>query len=417
MVSKPKIQRYFPVVPKNVLESLHIKDALTAQRKLARDYLQDGYDIFNAYYTDGSHPLVSPDNVRWILARNDHTTLRPTANEDADFMRKVLTRSLTPLPTRATCSREEQIRMLVTAVKSDEELQKLVADNPGHMLACVSGTKESPAFPHFYTKADQIWRDLEGKAKLKEEAAEAGLNLAEYDSVIPYMHWLDGDTTTVSDLLKAEAEACKEFGFTWKSILKVSVHAHVTHNSVYGDDYFRSVYDATKAVLEAGADCVKTSTGLGALPPLNDLVAKDDGSVIPKSLPMMVALRDFNKANDAQRWPKYSGGHAHEADGAVLKHLTEEICGAEVADKMVIGAGTHFRDRNIQYIYEVEGSDSGITPSDFEPYGHDFDSLPAFRRGWSNSLDSVGNEQLPPELLRVSGAGPNIVDDMDVPGL
>lgn len=414
MVSKPKIPRHFAVIPKNVLESLNIQDDLAEQRQFARDLLFQSYDISNRYHANGAHEDVTADTARWVLSRNDHSALRDSANEDQDFMRRMLERSLGPVPVRAICTRHEQIQMLIDLVTNDDALQEQVASNPAFKLAVVSGSKNSPAFPHFHLNADNIWRDLESKAQLKEQGAKVGLNLEEYDSVIPYMHWLDGDRTTVDAVLKAEAEACREFGFTWKSIVKASVHAHVEHNSVYGADYFRSVYDATQAVLEAGADCAKTSTGLGAMPPLNDLVAKDDGAVPAKVLPLIMAMRDFNQANDDMRWPKFSGGNSNEADGVVLKFLAENILGSEIADQMVIAGGPHFRDRHVEFIYEQEGPSSVITPSDFAPYGHNFGSMSAFRKGWQGTKISSEHETLPPELQFIKPDGSDLTQDLDI---
>lgn len=406
MVSKPHIPRHFSVITNNVFSSYDIKDDLREQRERARELLREGHSILDDYYTNGQHPLVSPDTSRWALARNDHTTLRPNANEDKDYMRRMLVRSLTPVPVRALCSREEQIKMVLDIVKEDDEIQGLLAQNPDFMIACVSGSNRLPAFPHFYTEADQVWRDLEGKAKIKEEMAKYGANFAEYDSVIPYMHWLDGDFKKVGEILDAEAAACEAFGFTWKSILKISVHAHSGHNAAFGADFFQSVYRATEEVLQRGAACAKTSSGLGAMPPLNDLVSKDDGAVLPKALPMIMGVAAFNAANGTKRWPKFSGGNTNEAEGAVLKHITELACGDDVADLSVIGAGVQFRDRNVQYIYEQEGAKSGVKPADFAPYQQDFSKLPAHRVGWGGSKASNANTPLPPELAN-AGSEPD----------
>ncbi|MFN3701284.1 MAG: hypothetical protein ACK4VI_07170 [Alphaproteobacteria bacterium] len=378
-------RKHHSVVPHNVTASLMIADDLAPQRLMAHEALHDIFALYDAFENgeQGANTRFSPDLARYALARNDHTTLRPAANEDKAYMRRMLERSLLPIPVRALCAREEQMRMVIELIAEDTALQDALAKAPDFKLAMVSGSQSTSAFPHFFRDIDAVKRDLERKNTLKEFAQKQGINAVwEYDSVIPYMHWLDGDFEHVRKMLEAEAEETKRFGFTWKSIQKLSVHAHDAFNKPFGADYFKSAYESSMMALEAGAECVKTSSGLAALPPLHDFVAKDDGAYASKVLPMLMAVRDFNAKTGEARWPKFSGGSLNIADAAAVFALSEALCGSEIAQKTVIGAGTGFRDNLVRFVYEHEGVQSGVKSHDFAPYKFDAAGVSPFRRGW-----------------------------------
>jgi hypothetical protein len=239
-------------------------------------------------------------------------------------------------------------------------------DHPHIRLNFVTG------FPHSAKSAKEGRRQIE---QIREWTKDAP-NPVDIDTVIYYLAWMQGDKQLVKDILKAEGEACREFGFTWKSIQKICAHAHYGVNTAYGKDYFKSVYESTTAALEAGADCAKTCTGLAAEPPLHDFVAQDVG-FITHSLPMLMAVRDFNIKHGTNRWPKFSGGNLSEADVAVNYYASEKLLGRDVAEKMVMGAGFGLRKRELEFILLEEGpkGNEAIIQA-LQPWDLDITNLP-----------------------------------------
>jgi len=361
MVLKTSVPVDLPNRPRAVLASMlpqNDDDRLTEQRALSLAVNRQVDALYRQYYASHSHPLVSSETAHWALGKTDHTSLRTTRNESDNWMRRLAEECLNPVPLRAICTwaDEDKLTPILDVLKNHPEIKIAVVTN----------------FPHGDASPEDAARQIHRVAELLKGVP----NPVEIDTVVNYRAWLNGDVESVRATLQAERQACSQHGFTWKSIQMVSVHAHEGQNTTYGDDFFASVYDLATLCLEEGADCVKTSTGAAAAPPLSYFVKKDIGHMAA-ALPMLIALRDFNAANSTNRWPKFSGGHRNEADAAAFKLAVDTIT-PELSDSTVFGAGYRFRQRLLQYLQEqgYELSPKALQPKDLTP-----ERLPAHLTG------------------------------------
>ena len=360
---------HMPIVPPPLINSLKIDDHLSAQRMRARELLFRAFDLYQTYYTTGTHPDVTPELAEWAIRRTDHTTLRTKRNETTDFMRRMVFEATNPWPMRSVTTWPD-----ARDSAYGDKLTPLIEglhDHPKIGITLVLG------YPHGFASPDEAKRIFhEWREKLRDVK-----NPLDFDTVINYSAWMRGDVKLVEDVLRAEGEAARETGITWKSIQKVSVHAKAGDNKIYGGDFFRSVYDSSRMALAAGADCVKTSTGVSAMPPFNYFVPADTG-IIFRSLPMVSALADFNRENGTKRWPKFSGGNTNEADAAVAKMVSSELLGAEQGENIVFGTSYRFRLQLLTFIAQQTWPDCPFDADRLlSPYGIDVESLDPSRRG------------------------------------
>lgn len=198
------------------------------------------------------------------------------------------------------------------------------------------------------------------------------------DTVMDYPAWMEGRHDIVEAKFKAEGGMCRKLGVEWRPILKVSVHAHAAKNKAYGGDYFRSIYEAAQLALKYGGN-PKASTGQAAAPPYNDFSPKDTGH-LAAFLPMVMAIRDFNKQHGTGYYAKSSGGNESEVDSAVLHHVVKTLI-PDVADRLVTGANYRYLRRHLVYILEQKGEDCGFDPKILEPYGVDRNAIPSYMMG------------------------------------
>ncbi len=350
------VPHHYPVVPKPVIDSFLIDDSLKDERRELYSILLDCYDIYNGYFKDQEHPLVTPETAEWALRHTDHTTLMPNKAEGREWMLRLAFEAADPVPMRSICAQPDKIGPVIEYLK----------DHPDVRISVVTG------FPHSAWTPENAKREIDNVAKILKDVK----NPVDIDTVANYSAWMDGDHELVRKIMEAESQACKEHGFTWKCILKVSVHAFASKNEVYGSDTYRSIRDMGMMALEAGADCIKTSTGQAAMQPYNDFVKKDVGH-IPLALMMMSAIAEFNKNNNTHRWPKFSGGHESEADAAVFRYAMSKVL-PEVENEAVFGANYRFRKRLLNYLAE-QGRE--MDPKLLMPHGIETDSLPRHLTG------------------------------------
>lgn len=361
----------YPVVPKSVLTSLFIDDELKAQRRQAYKMLMESYDIYNEYFAHGAHPLVTADLVRWAISRTDHTTLLTNRAEDREWMTRIAEEATSPIEMKAVCAYFDKLGPVVDYFKA----------HPHMRIAFVSN------FPHGTQSAAESARTIE---KNIETLRKLGVtNPIDVDTVVNYQAWMDGKLDQVEEVLKAEGEACRKMGATWKTILKVSVHAYSNKNEAYGEDFFKSVYDLTKLSMKHGGN-PKTSTGQAAAPPFNDFVSKDIGH-IAAALPMIIAIRDYNAEHGTAYWPKFSGGNESEADVAILCNAVKTLL-PDVLDKMVIGANYRLR-KNLLSCLANMGEDVDVKY--LMPNGFSLEDIPAHRRGLPDPQPLSGGVEKP----------------------
>jgi len=360
MVYAPPFDYHYGVIPPHIIDSFFIDDDLIDLRQEAYNLWREAQKIYRAYAESGEHSLVSPQLVREALGKTDHTTLRDTRNENAEWMRRIGYEATTPVPMRAVCTWPDWGQNFYTDKLTP--LAEYLRAHPEIGIAIVVNYPQGDWAPQRSQKTILEFAEFVAKHHLK--------NPIDIDSVANVQKWMAGDIGAVEAALEAEGEACKETDFTWKLILGVAQHAHKDNNGAYGRDTFRSIYDLGIMGLEHGADCLKTSTGLGAKPP-NHLFTPEDTGPIYRATMMLAALKAFNKQYGETRWPKFSGGNKSEIDAAVLTHATQEMCGQRVRDKMAFGTSPWFRHNLLTYLHKALGEECGFDPGILQPY--DFD--------------------------------------------
>ncbi len=388
MALPSSVPTHEPVVHGPVYRSYDIKGSLEEQRKTGRQLLARAGSIlqqWKRHRLDPENapcpPEVNPDMARWALERTDHTTLRDTRNEDADWIRRMTWEASHPFTMRGVCTwpDEDKIGPLVTDIRN----------TPGARIIMVAN------YPHGAKTPAQARKNI-AKAMTLVEGAPNNIDI---DTVIPYKMWLAGNRDKVQEILKAEGAECRKHGATWKCIIEV------TAMGAGSEDAFKNIYDASMMALEAGADFVKTSTGVAAQPPYNDDVTKDTG-FIARALPMIVAVRDFNAANGTTRSVKFSGGNENEADAAILRMACEKLI-PEVLDEIAYGTSPNFRTRLLQYYMEAKGAQCEFGPEVLLPYGVDIAALGAGRMGLPdpNPVSGALLGQAPGLAKQVSAGG------------
>lgn len=357
------VNRYEPVMPRPVLESLRMNgkgDSLALQREEVLDILHECYAIYASYAQNQHHDDIHIDLVPWALARTDHTTLKQNRSENRDWMKRLSEEAVSPFPVRSICTYPDKIMPVVRALKP----------HPNIAIACVTG------FPHSAFSAKQAYQEIKDYA----EKTDGITNARDVDTVCHYLAWMNGEHDLFEDILRAESEAAAEFGMTWKPILKISTDAYAAKNIEYGSDCFRSIYDKTRLICSYGGN-PKTSTGQAAHAPYNDFTKKDVGH-IALALMMMVATRDYNaeESPKAKLWNKFSGGHESEADIAVFRHAAKRIY-PDMQDSIVFGANYELRKRLLMFRAEQMGDDLDFDRKYLGEYGFNRAALPASLTG------------------------------------
>lgn len=352
------LPHHYPVMPAPVLNSLLYgpEHGLQEQRARAREIVFAVDDLYKDFFENGMHPDVTAEMAAWGYNHIDYTTLRPTRNEDAQFLRRMIEDANGKLPARAICfwNDIQKIQAVIDLLKEFPALRFAVVTN----------------FPHGNATPAEAARQIYAVRKLIGDIP----NQVDIDSVIHYQAWLNGDEDLVRRILEAEAKACAECGFLWKSIQKISVHGRL-------HDPFKSIYRSSMMAMECGADCIKTSTGLAAKPPHNDFVPVD--TAYPGNMvPMFLAIRDFNEKNGAMRWPKISGGQRSVVDIAAVRLLAKMSIGPDLVDSLVVGSGIRIRPSLFEYIANEMGQDALeiLGPDAFTPRYNTIE-LPDFMRG------------------------------------
>lgn len=400
-----------PVVPRPVLESLSstkYPDDLAEMRDLARELVHrihvmgntydeiyragpQSYDdyvaAFKTTYSQPGHPLaklsaaekldlmVMPDKIAQMVRQIDHTTLNTKGDEDRAFMTRMFNESVSPIPLKAICARPEKMSLILD----------LFAARPERRIAIVTG------FPHSAYNPDNARREIDGVREMIERKNLK--NPVDIDTVAHYVAWMNGDHDLVRAIFAAEAQACKDNGFTWKTILESSVHAYASKNTIYGEDAFRSLYEIGEMAMEEGLKAglerhyLKTCTGQPMVQPYNNFVPAD--VAYPElTAPMFMAAAQFNAVHGTKVMCKVSGGNLNEKDVVANLYLyqqsNERLGAPDLTDDLVMGAGPHFRDNLLRFLYHMEkigGPKCGFGPEVFTPYGVDVDALPSHAMG------------------------------------
>lgn len=366
-MARPHVPHQFPVVTNSTLDSFLTddpNDPLYEHRLEAFDILYDCYQNYHDFFEKQKDRKDWADLAKWAIQHTDHTTLRPTRNENKEWVGRMVYEATTPYDMRGICMNEDygqngysdKLGPLIKELKSNPQIRLVVTIN----------------YPHGdLTAKESARRILELKKFLDGNGVK---NAVDVDTVLPYQKWIAGDIEHVRKVLKAEGEACKKSGFTWKSIQMVSVHAR-------SKDFFKSIYNSSMEALNAGADFIKTSTGLGAKEPDNDLVPSDTGQLI-KAISMIMAVRDFNAEHNARRTVKFSGGNKHIADAVVLHEAAKKLLGEDLIDDIAYGTSYRFRHNLLMYINRVKD-----TETDFDarkiltPHNIKKDEIPLHRLG------------------------------------
>ncbi|WP_419901532.1 deoxyribose-phosphate aldolase [Kiloniella sp.] len=124
----------------------------------------------------------------------------------------------------------------------------------------------------------------------------------EVDVVVPYQSWMSGDKTSAPELVRACKDACGE-----KVSLKV-----ILESGAFED--LSSLYELSLAVIDAGADFIKTSTG-----------KTDVSATLEAAKIMLKAIKDSGKACGF----KASGGIRTHAQAVEYMDLAAQIMGSD----------------------------------------------------------------------------------------
>lgn len=252
--------------------------------------------------------VITPEKISDILSSAEHTTLSPQGSENKEFMTRICTEANKPIKLGAICAHPEKLELIVDFLKKNPKQAVSFACGYPHSSFSAAEAEESIKDVHKFM----------AKHKLK--------NPVEINTVAHYAAWMDGDTDLVRDIFTAEARACAAAGFTLKTAMKSLVHASATRNTLYGEDYFRSVYDMASMAMEAARDegldafYLQTGTGLPANAPFNNSVALDV-TYAESAAPVFMAVADFNAENDPQVGVKVAGGIKNEKDIVGLAYL------------------------------------------------------------------------------------------------
>ena len=150
--------------------------------------------------------------------------------------------------------------------------------------------------------------DIAVAVKQTEDIVNNGAD--EVDLVMPYHRWLEGDTPLACEMIAACKEMCGEH-----VLLKVILETGVLRDPAV-------IYDATQALIVAGADFVKTSTG-----------KVEVSATLEAAEAMLQAIKDMG----ADVGFKAAGGIRDTETAGQYLALADRIMGANWADAQ------HFR--------------------------------------------------------------------------
>lgn len=361
MVYPSLVPQHVPITTPAMLASLRRGEGLEEQRAMAHSILMACQDMRQNFQKDGQHESLTPEIVPWALERTDHTTLFQNDSETRSWMLRLAEETTGPYPQKALCARIKKLGPVI----------EFYQNHPDIGIAAVTG------FPRGSRAPGSARREIEQFANLVRDLP----NPKYLDSVAHYHAWMQGEHALVEDIFAAESEACKEFGLTWKPIMKVSVHAYQKGNAIYGPDCFRSIYDITRLACRYGGN-PKTSTGQAAMPPYNEFVPKDVGH-IALALPMMIATRDHNVEHGTLLWNKFSGGQESALDVAMFKIAAERVYAdvPDMVDAMVFGANYQLRKNLLRFEAQANRDNPNYDPTPAHAYGVERNALPAHLTG------------------------------------
>ena len=175
-------------------------------------------------------------------------------------------------------------------------------------------------WPRFVTRARDALQDSGIKVAAVANFPEGGGDIAaalrdtrgivadgadEVDLVMPYRHWLAGDTPLACEMVAACKEACGS-----QASLKVILETGELKDPAI-------IYDAATALIVAGADFVKTSTG-----------KIEVSATLEAAEAMLKAIKDLS----ADAGFKAAGGIRDTAAAGAYLALADRIMGANWAD-------------------------------------------------------------------------------------
>lgn len=328
--------------------------------------------VLNAWKIDGQSKLVNLDTAKWALGKVNVISLSRSHDENENWMKMLVTTAVgakvdNEYPYQASC-----ITTWGTEKKDGENLSYLI-----NYIEDTLKDINNPKYPAVALVSNFPYGEMNPK-RASNNIRRIGGWLNDYkgekivETVANYQAWLNGDIEKVRDTLIAERESAIEFGLKMKTVVTASSHILAKSN------FYQSLYDMTMLVLEAGADIVKTSTDKALKEPYNNTISQDTAT--PETmLPVLAAVRDFNKNNKANRGVEISGGQNSVIDAARAKFMLEKVAGAKMLKKVTIGGGYMFARNLMQYVAQFD-AESGIKRSDFGPQNRKAD-LPSGLKG------------------------------------
>lgn len=355
-----------PILPRSIIDSMLIDDDLAEERLLAYETFGECCEIYNQYFETGSHPLITKELMKWSLTRTEMTTLLTHRSETADWMVR-LSENVVALNMKALCSYFNKLGPVLDYLRA----------NPQMGIAFVSN------FPHGTMSPEESAQTIRDNIKILRD--EGITNPIDVDTVMNYAAWMAGDFDLVRRTLAAEGAACREMGVAnWKPILNICVHAHEGLNQEYGGDFFGSGFDATTMVLEEGGT-PKTSTGQAAAPPFNEFDPKDAGH-IAAALPMIMAVRRYNRKHGTKISIKISGNVESPADIAVFVYALKKLA-PEMLENVIFGTNYRFPKTTASMLHALgEPVDEKL----IAPYKHLIDEIPEYMLGLPESPEPGG---------------------------
>lgn len=258
-----------------------------------------------------SKPEVNSDIAKLILSSIDLTTLKSTDSSDSIIVMLNKLNSLysnnPALPkVAAVCLYPVFSTLLSGYLKVD-----------GIGKAVVAG-----GFP-----ASQTFLDI----KIMEVKKSIAYGASEIDIVISVGEFLEGNYEFVFEEIRAIKEVCGD------AKLKVILE---TGALVKEDE----IWNASLVAMEAGADFIKTSTGIGY-----------PGASLEAAYVMLQAIKTFKAVEGRQVGIKLSGGIAEFSDAISYLHLTESILGKEAITPNLFRIGaSRLTNKVLSYLLQKE---------------------------------------------------------------
>jgi|GEM_PF-4778194 len=328
--------------------------------------------VLSAWQIDGQSKSVNLDTAKWALGKTNVISLSRSHDENKSWMRMLVNTAMGAKVNNSYPYQSSSICTWGTEKKDGENVKDLIdyisaalekVDNPKYPVVSVVSN-----FPYGEMTPQRAANSIKRIGEwLKDYQGEKVV-----ETVANYQAWLDGDVEKVRETLKAERAAATESGLKMKIVVTASAHI------LAKDNFYKSLYDMTTLVLEEGADIVKTSTDKALKEPHNNTISQDTAT--PETmLPVLAAVRDFNKKNKANRGIEISGGQNSIVDMARVKFMVEKVAGAKMFSKVTIGGGYMLARNLMQYIAKND-PESGIKRDDFGPQNRKAD-LPAGLKG------------------------------------